>query len=441
MSKFRPDLTRRTFLRGTAAMAAMPLVGKQDEEGQQEEAEPIVFSTLPPLKIGLVGCGGRGTGAAMQALMAEEGSVHLTAMADVFPDRIESSLASLRAALGEERQARLQVEPEMCFTGFDAYQQVLDSGVDVVLLCTPPHFRPEQLEAAVAAGKHIFCEKPMAVDGPGVRRVLAAAEKAREAKLSLVSGFCWRYNNPHREIYKLIADGALGEIRSIYSTYNAGPNGAHARQDGWSDMEFQLRNWFNFQWLSGDHITEQAVHSLDKMAWTMQDVAPLSVTAIGGRQARQGAESGNIYDHFSATFEYPNDVKGFHMARQMVGCAFDNSDWVMGEKGVATVSAWQGIYEITGENPWIWEGEGNDMYQQEHDELFASIRSGEPMNDGTWMAHSTMLAIMTRMSAYTGQPVTWEQAMASEDRLGPTAYSLGWVGSRRVAVPGQTKFL
>ncbi|MFT5285750.1 MAG: myo-inositol 2-dehydrogenase/D-chiro-inositol 1-dehydrogenase [Planctomycetota bacterium] len=433
MSNFKSNVTRRTFLRGTAAVAASPLVGRQDKL--------VPLEGVAPLKVGLVGCGGRGTGAAMQALSAEEGTVVLTALADVFPDRIESSLASLSEALGEERQDRLQVEAENCFVGFDAYKQLIASDVDVVLLCTPPHFRPEQLEAAVAAGKHVFCEKPVAVDASGVRRVLIAAEKARENRTSLVSGLCWRYNDPHRELYKLVNDGALGEIRSIYSTYNAGPNGAHARQEGWSDMEFQIRNWFNFQWLSGDHITEQAVHSLDKMAWAMQDVSPLSVTAVGGRQARQGAESGNIYDHFSATFEYPNNVKGFHMSRQMVGCAFDNSDWVMGEDGVATISAWSGVYKIEGKNPWEYEGEGNDMYQQEHDELFASIRAGEPKNDGIWMSHSTMLAIMTRMSAYTGQPVTWEQAMASEDRMGPESYSLGWVGSRRVAIPGQTKFI
>ena len=167
---------------------------------------------------------------------------------------------------------------------------------------------------------------------------------------------------------------------------------------------------------------------------------PLSVTATGGRQARQGAESGNIYDHFSATFEYPNNVKGFHMSRQMVGCAFDNSDWVMGEDGVATVSAWSGVYKIEGKNPWEYEGEGNDMYQQEHDELFASIRNGEALNDGTFMAKSTLVAIMGRMAAYTGQTITWEQAMQSEQRLGPADYKWGEFEMNPVPIPGKTQF-
>jgi predicted dehydrogenase len=234
--------------------------------------------------------------------------------------------------------------------------------------------------------------------------------------------------------------GDVGALRAIYSTYNASPNTPRPRQEGRIDMEFQIRNWFNFQWLGGDHIVEQAVHSLDKMAWALRDVPPLSVTAIGGRQARTGPESGNVYDHFSATYEYPDGVKGLHMSRQMIGCDYDNRDWIMGEKGVATIDGWAPMHTIEGATAWEYEGDGNDMYQQELDELCASIRAGRPKNDGTWMAHSTLLAIMARMSAYTGRVITWEQALASEERLGPETYALGWADMRPVPIPGQTKF-
>jgi predicted dehydrogenase len=421
-------LSRRTFLRGSAAAASIALA-------RPGAARALSKENPDALRVGLIGCGGRGTGAALQAMRAEEGSVLLTAMGDVFQDRIDSSLAGLKNALGEENQDRLQVDPEHCFVGFDAWRKVIDSGVDVVILTTPPHFRPEMLAGAVGAGKHVFAEKPMAVDGPGVRSVLESARLAREKQLAIVSGFCWRYSLPHRAIYQRVLDGALGAIRAIYGTYNTGPNGYKERQPEWSDMESQIRNWFHFLWLSGDYVQEQACHTLDKIAWAMGDVPPLSVTAVGGRELRR---HGNNYDHFTATFEYPDEVKAFLMTRQMDGCAFDNNDWIMGEKGVATVKNWGDLFEITGENPWIYEKvEGSNMYQQEHDELFASIRSGKPINDGIWMAHSTLMGVMVRTSAYTGQVVSWEEALNSEERLGPESYALGPVEVREPAVPGR----
>ncbi len=426
-----PVPTRRTFLAGSAAAAA-PLILPGRARAAISKDDPDV------LRIGLVGCGGRGTGAAMQAMNAEDGTVVLTAVADVLADRQEASLKNLREALGD-KAGRVQVDDEHKFLGFDAYEKLIASDVDVVLLATPPHFRPAQLAAAVGAGKHVFCEKPVAVDAPGVRSVLETAKKAKEQKTALVTGFCWRYNLPHRAIYQRILEGGVGDIRAIHSTYLANPLAQRPRQDGWSDMEWQIRNWFHFLWLGGDHIVEQAVHSLDKMAWAMGDVAPESVTCIGGRQARSGAESGNVFDHFSATYEYPGGVKGFHACRQMEGCTNENSDWVMGSKGVATIDGWANNYYIEGESEWEYEGEQYNMYQKEHDELFASIRAGTPINDGTWMANSTMLAIMGRMSAYTGQRITWEQAMASTERLGPATYRMGWVGMRPSAMPGKTR--
>ncbi len=431
---FGPGFDRRSFLRGSAAVATASVV-----LGRSARALPK--DDPDALRVGIVGCGGRGTGAAMQAMCAEEGSVLLTAMGDVFQDRLEESHKNLEAGLrerfGDAGSGRLQVDSEHRFVGFDACEKVLASDVDVVLLTTPPHFRPQMLEAAVRAGKHVFCEKPMAVDGPGVRRVLAAVEEARQKKLSVVAGFCWRYNVRHRELYRRVAEGALGSLRAVYGTYNALPNGHHEREPDWTDMEYQLRNWFHFLWLSGDHVQEQACHTLDKIAWAMGDVAPLSVTAIGGRQVRP---YGNNYDHFCAAFDYPGDVKGFLMSRQMPGCAQDNSDWIWGEKGMAFVNGWEPRHEITGENPWLYEGEGNGMYQQEHDELFASIRAGRPLNDGIWMAHSTLLGIMVRMSAYTGQVVTWDEALASTERLGPETYELSSpVPVASIPVPGETR--
>ena len=272
--------------------------------------------------------------------------------------------------------------------------------------------------------------------GAGIFGLATAAVLAVRFKLPMVTGFCWRYHTRHRELYRRVHDGAIGDVRAVYATYNTGPNAYHQRKPEWTDMEYHVRNWFHVLWLSGDHVQEQACHSLDKIAWAMQDVPPLSCVATGGRQVRQ---EGNCYDHFSATFDYPDDVKGFLMCRQMNGCAADNSDWVFGTKGNALVG-WT-RHEITGENEWWYEHDESGppevgMYQKEHDELFASIRSGEPINDGVWMSHSTLLGIMVRKAAYTGQIVTWDEILNDDERLGPDTYALGPVELAPVAMPG-----
>ncbi|MFQ5655348.1 MAG: Gfo/Idh/MocA family protein [Planctomycetota bacterium] len=439
-------ISRRRFVKASAALAAAPLfagglpaaLATQDRE-VEPQGERAQEPRPEPIRIGLIGCGGRGTGAALNALSADKG-VTLTALADVFADRLESCLANLKEE-GDEEQ--IQVGESHRFLGFDAYRKLLESGVDGVLLATPPAFRPEHLRAAVAAGKHVFCEKPMAVDAPGVRSVLESAARAREKGISLVSGFCWRYSAAERATIKKLHDGALGAIRAVYTTYNTGPLGTHPRKPEWSDMEWQLRNWQHFAWLSGDHIVEQACHSIDKMAWAMRGELPERATAVGGRQARSGPESGHIYDHFGVTYEFPSGARGFHMCRQIDNCAHDNSDYIMGEKGICDINGWAPRHRITGESPWLYEDEGeeNDMYQQEHDELFASIRSGEPINVGEWMAHSTLMAIMGRMAAYTGQTITWEQALASEESLAPATLEWGDLPVPAIAIPGKTKLL
>ena len=426
--------SRREFLKSSsAAVIGSTLAFSFPRKSMAANSETI--------KIGLVGCGGRGSGAAGQALASDK-NIALTAMGDVFEDQLKGSLAVLR----KQSPEKVQVEPDKCFTGLDAYKKVIDSGVDVVLLATPPGFRPIHLRAAIAAGKHVFCEKPMAVDAPGVRAVLEVAEEARKKQLSLASGFCWRSHYPKREIFQRILDGGVGEINTIYSTYDTGPvKDTTIRKPEWTDLQVQLRNWYQFSWLCGDHIVEQAVHSLDMMAWAMGNVPPVRATANGGRQVRTSL--GNIYDHFSVVYEYENGARGFHHCRQIAGCSNDYSVSVAGTKGSAIIDCTRGRHIIKGANAWEYPKAQlaglTDMYQVEHNELFAAIRAGKPLNHGTWMAHSTLTAIMGRMAAYTGQAITWEQAMNSTETLAPA--NIAWDAPLPmpppVPMPGKTRFV
>ncbi len=427
--------TRREFLK-TAALATATLAAPAILPGKLFAAD-----NSETLRIGLIGCGGRGTGAAANALKADA-NVVLTAMGDAFPEPLERSLKTLQGTAAIS--AKVKVPSENCFTGFDAYQKVIASDVDVVLLTTPPGFRPQHLQAAVAAGKHIFAEKPVAVDATGVRSVLASAAEARRKNLSLVAGFCYRYNVGVRAFMEQIHNGAVGDIRVIHTTYNTAGVWTKPRQPGWTDMEWQMRNWYYFTWLSGDHIVEQAVHNVDKMSWMMKDAPPVSCMAIGGRQVRTEEQFGHIYDHFGVVYDYENDVRAFHFCRQQANTAADNSDHVWGSDGVGhIVRAFTGPFVIKGKTNWRHREERmRDMYQIEHDELFASIRSGKPINDGERMAHSTLLAIMGRMAAYTGQVVTWEEALNSKENLFPE--KLAWdapIAVPPVAMPGRTKLI
>ncbi len=394
------------------------------------------------IKVGLVGCGGRGTGAAAQALKADDYSV-LTAMADIAPEQIEKSLTSLGRVFGERTETKVQVAESARFLGLDAYQKVIESNVDVVLLATPPGFRPKQYAAAVAAGKHLFVEKPVAVDAPGVRSVLEQSEIAAQKGLNVVSGFCWRYSNYIQETFQQLQSGAIGDLLTYYATYYTSPvkpmPPASTRPEGMSDVQWQTRNWYNFTYLCGDGLVEQAVHSVDKVAWAMRDQPPLSCVAVGGRQIP--AEGGNIFDHFEVNYLYPNNVRAFIACRQIPGCYNENADYILGSKGSCTIGRGP-LPRIEGQTTWTFEGQKNDMYQQEHDVLFAAIRQGKTLNDGKRMADSTLLAIMGRMAAYTGQSITWEQALNSQEQLFPD--NLDWNGSFEpppLALPGRTKFV
>jgi len=394
------------------------------------------------LRIGFIGCGGRGTGAAGQALHADT-NVVLTAMGDVFPERIQSSLAALHKEGTEKGFAdRINVPPEKRFVGLEAYQKVINSGVDVVLLTTPPCFRPAHLKAAVEAGKHIFAEKPMATDVPGVRSVIESVKVAKEKKLSIVAGFCWRYEGGRREFYKRILGGAIGDIRAIHATFYWGslmmrPRGE--RPANATDLEWQLRHWYNYAWLSGDGFVEQTCHSVDKVAWALKEASPIKAVAVGGRQTPN--YGGNIYDHMFVVYDFENDVRAFVSQRHINNCYTDNSDFLMGSEGMGIIPGWNEPF-IRGKQNWRHRGPKTNMYQVEHDELFASIRRGKPINDGDWMAHSTMMAIMGRMAAYTGQEVTWEEACNSQEKLVPE--QLDWNMELPVApipMPGMTKLI
>ena len=392
------------------------------------------------INVALIGCGGRGTQAARNAMQADPDN-RLTVMADLFPDQLERSRKGLTGPLGQQ----MRVTDDTVFTGMDAYKRVMETDVKVVLLTTPPHFRPMHLKAAIDAGKHVFCEKPVAVDAPGVRSVLETTEKAREKGLAIVSGLCWRYDSAVRATIKQIQEGAIGDIVAIQENYLTDTLWHRGRKPEWSEMEYQLRNWLYYTWLSGDHNVEQHIHSLDKAMWLMGDKPPIAATGLGGRQVRTGPDWGNIYDHHAVFYEWDNGVRVFSFTRQMHECAMETDDIILGTKGQARILK----NEITGENPWKYPREqkraDKGMYDIEHDELFASIKAGKPINNGVYMSYSTMLAILGRMATYTGQRVTWEQAMSSQLDLTPKSYAMGPVElppeALEVAMPGVTKFL
>lgn len=422
--------SRRTFLMHTAAAATVAT--------QLDLMSTAHAAGSDTLKVGLVGCGGRGTGAAEQALTADP-NVKLVAVGDAFKDRLQESLAQIKHA--EKLSAQVDVPEERQYEGFDAYKQVIDQ-VDVVILATPPGFRPLHFEYAVEKGVHAFIEKPMAVDAPGLRRFLDAAKKSKEKGLSAVNGFCWRYHNPRRETMKRVFDGQIGDIVAVEATYNSQGvwDPRKTREECSSDMEYQMRNWYYYCWLSGDHIVEQAVHGIDTIAWALGDKPPVQCWAVGGRQARIEPKYGNIWDHFSVVYEYPENIRGYHHCRHWPNTPNLVKDYILGTKGVCDVFA----NRISGENRWRYreaDGAKTNMYQAEHDEMYAALRAGKPINNAEQAASSTLLALMGRMAAYTGQIVTWEQALQSKEDMTPPSYAWGELPVAPIPRPGVTPFV
>lgn len=385
------------------------------------------------IRVGLIGCGERGTGATVNVLSSAPG-VKLVAMGDVFKDHLETSLGVLQKS---EVADKLAVAEDHRFTGFDAYQQVLAlDDVNYVILATPPGFRPPFLKAAVQAGKNTFAEKPVAVDGPGIRTVLEVYEEANRKGLAIGVGTQRRHQTGYLETMKRIHDGAIGTITAARCYWNQGPIWVHPKQPDWSDMEWQIRNWYYFTWLCGDHIVEQHVHNLDVVNWAT-GAHPLSAVGLGGRQVRTAPEYGNIYDHFAIDYEYPNSVRVASYARQIPNCKNNVSEALTGTKGFCQVNK----YTITGEQSWKMAGKDNLPYTQEHTDLIASIRAGKPYNELKQVAESTMTAILGRMAAYTGDEITWEQALNSQESLMPAKLEWGQLAVAPVAMPGETKLV
>ena len=446
-SKSGTEVSRRRFLKRSslalagAAAVELPWVHAAEAKTDFE------------IKVGLVGCGGRGTGAVLDAMGAatkviypaagyhtedvaqgaviERKDIKVVALADLFEDRLAGCQEQL-AKLG------MDVPKKTCFTGFDAYKGLLAvPEVNYVILATPPHFRPVQLKAAIEAGKHVFIEKPVAVDAPGVKIVMEAGKLAAEKGLGIAAGTQRRHMRTYQETIKRIRDGAIGEIVYAKCYWNGGEIWVIEREPGWSDMEWQLRNWNYFTWLSGDHYVEQHVHNLDIMNWVLGAHPVRAVSGMGGRQVRTGEVHGHIFDHFAVEFEYPGGVSMFSQARQINGCDNLVEEAVVGTGG--TSNCRDRIRSKDG-RAWRFRDKEPSPYQQEHEDLIAGIRAGKPINEAQAIAESTMTGIIGREAAYSGKAIDWDTAMKSTTRLGPEEYQLGPYPTPEVAMPGGYRF-
>lgn len=420
--------TRREFLK-TSAVAGGALAANLSLLGNVHAAGSDV------IRIGLVGCGGRGSGAIEQCLRAH-GSVRAVALGDAFRDRAEG----LRNALRNNQNVRDRVDiPDgRIFTGLDAYQQVINS-VDLVLLATPPGFRPTHLRAAVAARKHVFTEKPVCVDGPGARMNVTTFEEANRHRLSIVAGTQRRYEAAYLASMQKIHDGDLGQITSMRVYWNGTPLWSRERTSQMTELEWQMRNWYYFTWLCGDHIVEQHVHNLDVANWALGNSHPTRCVGLGGRQVRVQPIYGHIYDHFAVDYEYPNNVRVMSMCRQMPRSENNISEAITGTRGMWTSTS-HTIRSIAGERVWQFPGPNNNPYDDEHVALINSIRTGRPINDLKNVNESSLTAVMGRMACYTGQAVTWDQALNSTENLMPDR--LTWdmnLPVPPVAMPGTTR--
>ena len=382
------------------------------------------------IRIGLIGCGDRGTGAVDNAFESSQG-LKLVAMGDVFRDRLDESFAYLT----KTNPDKVDVPEDRKFVGFDAFEKVLASDVNYVILATPPGFRSMHLKAAVAAGKNIFAEKPVGVDGPSIRSALETYEEANRKGLAIGVGTQRRHQTGYLETMKRLQDGALGQITGGRVYWNQGSIWVKPRQPGQTDMQYQLRNWYYFTWICGDHIVEQHVHNLDVANWALGS-HPAAAVGLGGRQVRTGPDYGNIYDHFAIDYEYDGGVHVASYCRQTPNCQNDVSEAFAGTKGFCQANR----YVITGDNAWKLSGKDNKPYVQEHADLISAIRAGKPYNELKRVAESTLTAILGRMAAYTGQRVTWEQALDSKEALLPPEFS--WdapLAVAPVAMPGTTQ--
>lgn len=440
MKTLKNNLSRRDFVKGSSLATGGILLAPSIITGAP------LFKNEKTLKLAVVGCGGRGTGAASQALKADN-NVKLVAMADAFEDRLNNAYESLSKMFDKDR---LAVKDSKKFVGFGSYKKAIDEA-DVVILATPPGFRPQHFEYAVAQGKHVFMEKPVATGVAGIKKVLAAAKEAQAKNLNVVVGLQRHYQRNYREIYKKLQEGNIGKIVSGQVYWNSGGVWVRPRKENWTEMEYQMRNWYYFNWLCGDHILEQHIHNIDVANWFIGEY-PIKAQGMGGREVRNGKDHGQIFDHHFVEFEYPGGAVISSQCRHQRGCMNRVSESFQGTSGrVYTDGGNNGsIKSYSGGEIYKHNGEDDqNPYQVEHNELFASIRKGEVINDAEYGAKSTMTAILGRMATYTGKVVTWEEAMNSSHQLAPDEDSLTWDsmppaildadGNYPIPVPGVTK--
>ena len=419
------EVSRRDFIKGSAAVSLAAMAGGTSR---------MYAAGSDKIRFGLVGCGSRGNGAAMNCIDSDKGA-ELVAMADVFKDKLDGALNNIKKKFGD----RVKVTPQSSFLGFDAYKKLIAYDLDIVILATPPGFRPMQAKAAIEGGRHIFMEKPGAVDPVGVRSLIATSELAEKKNLSIVVGTQQRRMYQYIEVMNRVFDGQIGQIVGGQCYWNWGSSKWHFqnRKPEWSDMEWQIRCWPYFVWLSGDHIVEQHLHNIDIINWAI-GTHPIQCIGMGGRQARTGPEFGNIYDHFTVEFEYPGDIRVMSMCSQIAGSTSRVGERVVGSKGWAYLT--RGSGEIGGQNPFKYDKKMISGFVKEHADLIESVREGKPINEGKQLAESTMCVIMGRMSAYTGRALKWDWAMkASKLDLSPEKYELGDLPVRPVAIPGKTR--
>ncbi|MBA4407799.1 MAG: Gfo/Idh/MocA family oxidoreductase [Bacteroidota bacterium] len=444
------NFSRRKFLANAAAISAVGVVGVNVLTSCSGPKKPDVVLNLPPLlekapdgpplKVGIIGCGGRGSGAMIDFLNAGPNLI-VHSLGDTFQDNITSCREKLK------KEKNLEVADENVFVGFDAYEKVINSGVDVIILATPPVFRPVHFEAAVQARKHVFMEKPVAVDPVGIRSVMATAKKAESIGLKIVTGTQRRHQLDYVEVYKQIMNGAIGDITSANCYWNQSQLWYRNPKAEWSEMEYMIRDWVNWLWLSGDHIVEQHVHNIDVIGW-FTGLHPVKAVGFGSRHRRV---TGDQYDNFSVDFVYENGMHMHSMCRQINGCANNVSEMIHGTEG--STNCKDKIWDLKGAEKFAYKYPLNDKgepmksvkvspYVQEHIDLVTCIRQNIAVNEAEQTAISNMVAIMGRVSAYTGKEVTWDEMMNSDMKLGPTTYVMGpvgIVGTATVAVPGEDK--
>ena len=429
MANSDSNTTRRSFLKASVAAGIGTMAASQWVHAAGDDI----------IRVGLVGCGGRGSGAAVNAMNADP-NVHLVAMADVFEDKVQGSCKRLK----EAKPDQTRVDDEHCFAGFDGYKKVLESDIDVILIATSSRFHPQYLKAAVEAGKHVFVEKPHGVDAPGLKSVTESCKLAKEKGLSVVSGLCWRYHTGVQETMKRILDGAIGDVVAVQECYMRTPYRLTTRAEGLTELEWQLRNWYHFNWLSGDDILQSLVHSLDKAGWVTGDKPPVSAFGVGGRIQCTEPHFGDQFDHSAVTWEYENGVRVYGFSRAQANVFNQTSDVVLATKGRCDVLK----HQIEGETNWRYDGPKCNMYDAEHVALFEGIRKGEPINNGDYMVNSTMLGLLGRMVCYTGKRITWEEAVNSQEVLGPAEIDWNTTpplspredGTYACPIPGFTEF-